>query len=68
MSIAEYLDSKEAATYLNMSVSSLRKYRDEIGYFQRDRKTLFRRVDLDRWIKNNMIAPGQESQSRGGRV
>lgn len=63
----EYLTTQEAATYLNISPGTLRKYREEIGYFQRERKVLFRQIDLDTWVKRNLVSPGQESQSGSGR-
>ena len=45
-----YMSLVKAAEYLDLSQSTLRRYKDEIPHFQRDRLILFKKSDLDAWI------------------
>lgn len=48
----EYLSLKEVSKLTKMSQSTLKRYKSEIGFFQRDKTILIKRSDLDRWISN----------------
>ncbi len=47
-----YLDAQKAADYLSLSAETIHKYKEEIGYYRRDRKVIFKTDDLDKWISN----------------
>lgn len=49
------LNIKEAAAYLGLSVSTVRKFQNEIGFVQRKRKILFSKSNLDEWIRKNSV-------------
>lgn len=49
-----WMDVKEAAAYVGVSAYHLRsRLKSEIGFFQRSRKIMFRREDLDTWMNQN---------------
>jgi predicted DNA-binding ArsR family transcriptional regulator len=51
----EYMDMKDVIQYTTLSESTIKRYQAEIGYFVRDRKKIFKRVDVDKFINQNTI-------------
>ena len=45
-----YMTVPEAAEYIKMSSSTIRRYLNEIKHFKRDRTILFKKSDLDNWV------------------
>ncbi|MBK8826597.1 MAG: helix-turn-helix domain-containing protein [Saprospiraceae bacterium] len=45
----------KGAEYLDISQSTLRRYKNEIPHFQRDRLIIFKKSDLDTWIVRYQI-------------
>ncbi|HMT71942.1 MAG TPA: helix-turn-helix domain-containing protein [Saprospiraceae bacterium] len=50
-----YFNLKEAAKYMKLSESTLRRYGAEIPHFQRDRVILYKKSDLDNWIQKYKV-------------
>lgn len=50
---SENMTIEEAAKYTKLSISTLRRFKKEIGYIQRNRRILFKKNDIDKWLNNN---------------
>ncbi|HQV66061.1 MAG: helix-turn-helix domain-containing protein [Saprospiraceae bacterium] len=50
-----YMSLVKGAEYLDISQSTLRRYKNEIPHFQRDRLIIFKKSDLDTWIVRYQI-------------
>ncbi len=46
----DYLTLNEAAEYTGYCKKTIRHYKDEIGYIQRDKKLIFKREDIETWL------------------
>ncbi len=51
----EYMELEEVCDYTKLSKSTIKKYQFQIGCFKKDRKLLFKRTDVDAFIKLNTI-------------
>jgi predicted transcriptional regulator len=45
-----YMTTEEAAIYTKFDEKTLKEYKEEIGYHQRQRKIIFKKSDLDKWL------------------
>ena len=54
-STKRYLKKKEAAKYVGVSTQFMDKYKNEIGYSQRDKDIIFDIRDIDKWLYLNKI-------------
>lgn len=45
-----YMTAEEAATYTKFDEKTIKEYKEEIGYHQRQRKIIFKKSDLDKWL------------------
>lgn len=53
--IPDYMELEEVVNYSKISRSTIIRWRDQIGYFQKDRKMIFKRSDVDAFIASNTI-------------
>jgi low affinity Fe/Cu permease len=51
----EYMTIEEASEYAKLSTQTVHNYKDQIGYFKKDRRIIFKRTDIDQFIKTNTI-------------
>jgi hypothetical protein len=51
----EYMELEQVCDYTKLSKSTIKKYQFQIGCFKKDRKLLFKRTDVDAFIKLNTI-------------
>ncbi len=47
----EYMTMDEAVKYTKLSDSTLRRHKNQIGCSQRDRKIIFNKTNLDKWLE-----------------
>lgn len=45
-----YMTAEEAAQYTKFDEKTLKEYKSEIGFHQRQRKIIFKKTDLDKWM------------------
>ena len=57
MQLGEYLNYSEANLYTGMSIRSVKRAvsKRELSFIKQGRRTLFRRVDLDRWMSRGLV-------------
>ncbi len=70
MSGGGLLNAEQAAQYLSLSTSYIRKAcaANRIPFVRVGTRTLFRRVDLDEWIAARFVPTNAEVQARAGTI
>jgi excisionase family DNA binding protein len=53
----ETYSAQEAANVLKVHLKTIYEMKEEIGFVQIGRRILFRRSDLDRYMKQNFLTP-----------
>ena len=52
----EYLSKKEAAEYMKISMATLERLMNQgLPFIKLDRRVLFRRADVDRWLDKKTV-------------
>ena len=51
----EWMDIDTVVNYTKLSMTTILKYQDQIGYFKKERRKVFNRKDVDNFMKQNQI-------------
>lgn len=59
-----WMDKKEAAKHLRMSVRTLEQNMKNVRYYKPSGEVLFRKSDLDRWVRDSEHVPKLKERIR----